>query len=174
MSEWSLRQWSLVGLGFCVMMMAVALVLEHVVGLEPCPLCVFQRVAVIAAGVVFAIAALHGPEGRLAGAVYSIVAAIAVLSGAGLAMRHLWLQSLPADQVPSCGPGLDYMVDILPLSQVVSMVLTGSGECAEVGGRLLGLSLPGWTLIGFVVLLVVPIAMLTTLRRSSTGYRWNG
>ena len=174
MSEWSLRQWSLAGLGFCVAMMAVALGLEHLVGLEPCPLCVFQRVAVIAAGLVFAVAALHGPRGTFATVAYSILAALAVLSGIAVAGRHLWLQSLPADQVPSCGPGLDYMIDVLPLQKVIASVLSGSGECAEVGATLLGLSLPGWTLIGFVVLLAVPVGMLTTLRATTSGYRWNG
>jgi len=174
MSDWSLRHWSLAGLALCVMMMAVALGLEHIVGLEPCPLCVFQRVAVIAAGLVFALAAVHAPKGRVGAVIYGVLAGLAVIAGIAIAARHLWLQSLPADQVPSCGPGLDYMVEVLPLQKVIGSVLSGSGECAEVGARLLGLSLPGWTLIGFLVVLVVPVGMCLSGRRVGTGYRWIG
>lgn len=174
MSEWNLRQWSLLGFVFCVLMMAVALVLEHGFGLTPCPLCVFQRVAVIIAGLVFLIAMLHAPTSRLGGVLYGLLAALPVIGGIALAGRHLWLQSLPADEVPSCGPGLDYMLDVLPMQQVVSTVLSGSGECAEVGARLLGLSLPGWTMIGFVVLLLIPVAMMCCGRMRGCGYRWNG
>ncbi|GEK73330.1 MULTISPECIES: disulfide bond formation protein B [Halomonas] len=173
MREARVRGWSLVGLAFCVMMMAVALGLEHLGGLEPCPLCIFQRVAVIAAGVVFAVAALHDPKGRLGGALYGLLSLGAVGTGIGLAWRHLWLQSLPADEVPSCGPGLDYMMEVLPLQQVVSMVLNASGECAEISARFLGLSLPGWTLIGFAMLAVVPLGLLWRACRSRTGYRWS-
>ena len=158
--ELSLRQWSLAGLAFCALMMLVALGLEHIGGLEPCPLCIFQRVAVLAAALVFAIAAIHNPRGRVGATLYGGLSLAAVLGGIGVAWRHLWLQSLPPDQVPSCGPGLDYMVDILPLRDVVAMVLSGSGECAEIDFALLGISLPGWTLIGFVILALVPLGLL--------------
>lgn len=160
LSRLSVRQWSLAGLAFCVLMMAVALGLEHIVGLEPCPLCIFQRVAVIAAGLVFAVAALHNPKGRGGAGLYGVLGLAAVLGGIGVAWRHLWLQSLPPSEVPSCGPGLDYMLDILPLRDVVSMVLSGSGECADIDFLLLGLSLPGWTLIGFLVLSLAPLGLL--------------
>ncbi|MCW4149509.1 disulfide bond formation protein B [Halomonas sp. 18H] len=172
--EWSVRRWSLLGLAFCVLMMAVALGLEHLAGMEPCPLCVFQRMAVIAAGAVFLVGALHAPRGRAGAAAYGLLGLIAVAVGIALAGRHLWLQSLPADQVPSCGPGLDYMMEVLPLQQVLATVLTGSGECAEVGATLLGLSLPGWTLIGFLVLLLVPLGILARVLRRDHGYRWQG
>lgn len=156
----SFRSVALAGLAFCVLMMAVALGLEHIGGLEPCPLCIFQRVAVIAAGVVFAIAAIHSPAGRVGKAIYGLLALMAVGTGAFIAGRHVWLQSLPADEVPSCGPGLEYMMDILPMQEVVAMVLTGSGECAEIDFVLLGLSLPAWTFIGFAVLAIAPLRML--------------
>ncbi|MCK2184415.1 disulfide bond formation protein B [Halomonas getboli] len=172
--EARVRCWSLAGLAFCVLMMAVALGLEHIVGLEPCPLCIFQRVAVISAGVVFAVAALHDPQGRLGAALYGLLSLLAVGTGIGLAGRHLWLQSLPADQVPSCGPGLDYMLEVLPLQKVISMVLSASGECAEISARFLGLSLPGWTLIGFVVLVLVPLGLLWRSLQTRHGYRWSG
>jgi len=163
----SVRQWSLAGLAFCALMMAVALGLEFVVGLEPCPLCIFQRVAVLAAAAVFAVAALHNPRGRLGSALYGLLGLAAVAGGIAVAWRHLWLQSLPPEQVPSCGPGLDYMMELLPWRDVVAMVLSGSGECAEIDFLLLGISLPGWTLIGFVVLAVAPLGMLSRTRRGT-------
>jgi protein dithiol:quinone oxidoreductase len=149
MMRLSFRQLFALGFLACVAGMAVALYLEHFRGLEPCPLCVFQRVAMIAAGLVFLAGAIHGPRGGGRWA-YAIGAALAAGAGIGLASRHLWLQSLPADQVPACGPTLDYLMDMLPLREVVELVLKGDGECAKVDGRVLGLSLPGWTLIAFV------------------------
>lgn len=154
----SVRQWSLVGLAFCALMMTVALMLQYVAGLEPCPLCIFQRVAVLAAAAVFLVAALHDPRGR-GGAVYGVLGLTAVGSGIAIAGRHMWLQSLPADEVPSCGPGLDYMMEVLPLWDVLSRVLSGSGECAEIDGLWWGMTLPQWTLIGFAILALVPLAL---------------
>lgn len=165
------RQWSLAGLAFCALMMLVALGLEHIGGLEPCPLCIFQRVAVLAAAAVFTVAAIHNPRGQVGAASYAGLSLAAVIGGIGVAWRHLWLQSLPPDQVPSCGPGLDYMMDILPMRDVVSMVLSGSGECAEIDFALLGISLPGWTLIGFVLLALAPLGMLLgALLRGRSGW----
>jgi disulfide bond formation protein DsbB len=174
LSQLSVRHWALAGLAFCVLMMAVALGLEHLGGLAPCPLCIFQRVAVLSAALVFLVAALHNPGGRLGAVVYGGLSLAAVAGGAGVAWRHLWLQSLPADEVPVCGPGLDYMVDILPLREVVEMVLSGSGECAEIDFLLLGISLPGWTLIGFLILALAPIGMAVSAFLERPGYRWIG
>lgn len=156
----AIRSTAWAGFVFCVLMMTVALVLEHVVGLEPCPLCIFQRVAVIAAGIVFLVAALHNPKGRVGKAIYGVLGLASIGTGAFIAGRHVWLQHLPASEVPSCGPGLDYMMDILPLRDVVSLVLTGSGECAEIDFTFLGLSLPAWTLIGFLILSLAALRIL--------------
>ncbi len=141
----------LIGLG-CVFLMAVALYMEHVMNLMPCPLCVFQRVAVIAAGILALIAAIHNP-GKRGMQIYGGLVVLASVTGAGFSMRQLYLQSLPADQVPACGPGLDYLMDVFPLTEVVQMVLTGDGSCAEVMWTMLGISIPGWTLIGFIGLI---------------------
>lgn len=140
------------GLGFaaCAALLAAAWYLEAVEGMNPCPLCWFQRAAVAAVGVIFLLAFLHGPR-RWGAWVYALLLGIASASGIALAARHLWLQSLPADEVPTCGPGLDYMMDALPFWTTVQEVLSGSGECAEVD-RLLGLTLPVWTLAAFVLL----------------------
>ena len=145
----SRRSLNLLGAGICAGMMAFALYAQHGLGLEPCPLCVFQRVAVILTGAVFLLAAAHDPD-RFGARVYGLMIAIAAGAGAGVAARHVWLQNLPPDQVPECGPGLEYMLDVFPLMEAVDMVFAGSGECAEVSWRLLGLTMPTWVLIGCV------------------------
>ena len=155
MNLWrSLTHWrigNLAAFAACAGMMAFALYAQYVWLMEPCPLCIFQRVALIAVGGVFLLAGLH-PAGRIGRGVYSLLIAVAALSGIGVAGRHVWLQNLPKDQVPACGPGLDFMVDTFPAFEVLEMVLSGSGECAEVSWRLLGLTMPTWTLIAFVAL----------------------
>jgi disulfide bond formation protein DsbB len=141
------------GLGFaaCLLLLGYALYAQHVLGLEPCPLCIFQRVAVAGLGAVFALALLQGSRGRAA-RVYALLLGAVALAGMGVAGRHVWLQNLPADQVPACGPGLDYMMEYLPLRETLSMVLSGSGECAEVDWSLLGLSMPAWVFIALAML----------------------
>ncbi|MEO0573891.1 MAG: disulfide bond formation protein B [Pseudomonadota bacterium] len=131
----------------CAAMMAFALFAEHVLELYPCPLCIFQRVAVIFLGMIALLAALHNPRGG-GRYVYSVLCVIAGGTGIAVAARHVWLQNLPPDQVPSCGgASLDYMLDTLPLGEVLNKVLTASGECAEVSWRFLSLSMPMWLLI---------------------------
>jgi disulfide bond formation protein DsbB len=137
------------GFTACFCMMGYALYAQHILGLEPCPLCVFQRMAVIALGVLFLLAAIHA-AGSVGRSVYAILLAIVALAGSGVAARHVWLQTLPPDQVPSCGPGLDFMLDTFAWTEVVDMVLSGSGECAEVKWSLLGFSMPVWTLIALL------------------------
>ncbi len=152
------RRWlNLFGFGIVVALMAYALFSQHVLGLEACPLCIFQRVAIMAVGVVFLVAGLHSPTG--AGArVYAVVGTLAAAVGAGISGWHVRLQNLPPDEVPSCGPGLDYMLDAFPLMDALEMVFTGSGECAEVNWSFLGLSMPAWVLVWFVALAALIIA----------------
>ena len=119
---------------------------------EPCPLCIFQRIAFTAAGAVFLIAGLHGPRGVVGQRIYALLALVATGIGAGIAGRHVWIQHLPADQVPTCGPGLDYMRELMPLTSVIRKVLTGSGECARVDWTLFGLSMAEWGLVWFLLL----------------------
>jgi len=151
MSTLKLRLGNGLGLLACALLMGYALYAEHVLLLEPCPLCIFQRMAVIGLGLVFALAMLHGSRG-LSARIYALLIGAVALTGIGIAARHLWLQSLPAEQVPACGPGLDYMMEYLPLREVLSSVFSGSGECAEVDWALLGISMPGWVLIALLVL----------------------
>lgn len=146
------RRWlNFAGFLACIAMMAYALYAEHVLLLEPCPLCVFQRIAVISLGVIFLMATLHDPSagGRR---VYALLVLLAAGAGAGVAGRHVWLQNLPPDQVPSCGPGFDYILDSFPLSEALNMIFTGSGECASIDWNFLGLTMPAWVLISIVTI----------------------
>lgn len=145
------RTGNLIGFAVCAAMMIFALFAQYVLKMDPCPLCILQRLAVIAMGAVFLLAGLHG-AGKIGSRIYAGLLTLAGLAGVGVAARHVWLQNLPKDQVPSCGPGLDFMLDTFPLMEVLSIVLSGSGECAEVSWRFLGLTIPGWTLVALVAL----------------------
>ena len=146
------RRWlNLAGAGSVAGLIAYALFAQYVLELDACPLCMLQRVAFIAAGLVFLAAGLHRPLS--AGArVYAALGVVAAGTGAGIAARHVYIQNLPADQVPSCGPGLDYLFDAFSPFEALEMVFTGSGECAEINWSFLGLSMPGWALVWFVLL----------------------
>ena len=135
----------------CGLLLGYAYYLQYVELLEPCPLCIFQRVAVFALGLVFLIAAVHNP-GRTGARIYGVLLGLITAAGMGVAGRHVYIQSLPPGQVPSCGATLDYMLEVFPLMQVIRTVLTASGECGVVDWQFLGLSMPWWVLICLVVL----------------------
>jgi disulfide bond formation protein DsbB len=135
----------------CCGLIAYALYAQYVLGLDPCPLCIFQRVALIGLGLMFLIAAVH-PAGPVVRKFYAVLIGLVALAGGGVAGRQLWLQALPPERVPACGPGLDFMLEAFPPGEVLTTVLSGSGECAKVDWTLLGLSMPGWVLIALTVL----------------------
>ncbi len=137
---------NIVGLLCCTGLMGFALYAQHVLLLDPCPLCVFQRVAVISIGIVFLIAALHNPSGW-GSRFYAMLIALFAAGGVGVAAWHLRLQNLPPSEVPACGPGLNYMLENFPLGDALRMVFKGSGECADVVWSFLGLSMPAWVVI---------------------------
>jgi len=145
----------------CASLLGFGLYLEHVVGLEPCPLCVFQRVAFIVIALLALIGAIHNPQ-KLFERIYTGLMLIASLCGAGIAGRQIWLQHLPEDKVPECGPGLEYMLDAFPFTDALRMVLSGSGECAEVQWTFLSFSIAEWSIVCFTCL---TIACLTMLKR---------
>lgn len=132
-------------------MFASALYLQYVLRQEPCPLCMIQRVIFISIGVSYLIAALHNPK-RIGMRVYAGLIALLSVLGVMVASRHIWIQYLPKDQVPGCGPGLDFMLKNFPLSEVWQELLHGSGECAEKGWTLLTLGIPEWSLISYALL----------------------
>lgn len=143
----------------CAGLIGYALYSQYVLGLEPCPLCIFQRIAVIACGVVFTLAAIHDP-GRAGTIAYALLGVVFAGAGAAVAMRHVWLQSLPPSEVPACGPGLNYMIETLPFTEVLSKVFLGSGECAKADWSVLGLSMPAWTLVFFVAMMIASLALI--------------
>jgi disulfide bond formation protein DsbB len=130
----------------CFGMLAYALYAQYGLGLEPCPLCIFQRIAIIALGIVFLAASLHNPS-TASRYVYAACIAVAALTTAGLAARHLYIQSQPAGSIPSCGAPLDVMLKFQPLTEVVRKVLSGGGECSQVNWTFAGLAMPAWLLI---------------------------
>jgi disulfide bond formation protein DsbB len=154
----------------CAGLLAFALYLQHVQGQDPCPLCILQRIAFMGMMAVFAVGALHGPARRGA-IVYSSIAAVVALVGGGIAGRQVWLQMLPPDKVPACGPGLEFMLERFPLMKALEKILAGSGECAEAGWRFLGLTIAGWSLVWFVVLgaFAIVIAVRANVGRSAEG-----
>ena len=153
------------GLLVCLGLLAFALYLQHVEGQDPCPLCILQRIAFMAMMAVFLVGAVHGPARRGA-IVYSTLAVVIAIIGGAIAGRQVWLQMLPPDKVPACGPGLEYMLDRFPLAQALQKILAGSGECAEAGWRFLGLTIAGWSLVWFVVLGAYAIVIAARARRS--------
>lgn len=159
----SFRARCLLGAAACAGLLGYALYTQYVGGLVPCPLCTFQRGAFVALGLVFLVAGLHAPRARGARMGYGLLAFLSAAVGAAIAGRHVWLQSLPPDQVPACGPDLSYMMDAFPMADVLRRVFTGSGQCAEVDWTFLGLAMPAWSLIWFVALALW--ALLTGLRR---------
>lgn len=148
----SIRTRFLAGFVVCAALMAYALYAQWQLLLTPCPLCIFQRIGVIAMGVVFLIGALHGPR-RWGRWVYAVLVLLAGIWGAVAAARQLWLQSLDPAVVPSCAPGLGYLFDTQGWFSTLGTVFAGSGDCAEVHWHFLGLTMPGWTLIWFVLLM---------------------
>jgi len=147
----SARAANFLGVLACAALLGYAYYAQFVMHLEPCPLCIFQRVGIFVIGVVFTVAAAHDPAawGRR---VYGVLLGLSALATAAVALRHLYIQSLPPGTVAACGASLDFMLRVFPLTDVLMKVLTGSGECAKVEWRFLGLAMPAWVLIAALAL----------------------
>ena len=150
-SELSFRQMAAAGAAACAGLLATGYYLQYFAGQDPCPLCLLQRGFYYGVGLVLGAAAIHGP-GRLGARIYSIAAFLFAAGGLATASRHVWLQHLPPEQVPACGPDLFFMLDNLPLGRTLQLLLRGSGQCAEVHWRFLGLSIAEWSLAWFAFL----------------------
>ena len=135
----------------CYQLLVTAYYFQYVENMPPCPLCIFQRIGVLFVGIWFLIRGVHNP---LAGSAwrptYSILGLISAILGGVVSGRHLYLQNLPENEVPACGPALEYLVEMLPVSEVISAVFAGDGECAKVSWDFMGISMPGWVLLFFV------------------------
>lgn len=152
-------------LGFlvCVALLAYALYAQFHLGLDPCPLCIFQRIGIALIGLIFLIAALHGPR-RSGARVYAALLALAGAATIAVSGRQIYLQHLPPDAIPSCGAPLSVMMKFLPLTAVIRKVLTGSGECGIINWTFAGLSMPEWVLLWALALALAGI--LVNVRRA--------
>lgn len=148
----------------CAALLATAYYFEYYMYMDPCPLCIMQRIAVLLVGIAGLLGFLLGGNriARLSNAIFMILSAIFGMAVAG---RHVWIQSLPADQVPTCGPSLEYMVDTLPLSEVLAVMLRGNGNCADAHWAFLGLSMPQWVLVWFVGFALVGTYLAITSKK---------
>ena len=162
----STRMFFLTVMFSCIALMVFGLYLEYIQGLEPCPLCVFQRIAYILIGLIALIGATHNPKDLFL-VIYKFLIIITAITGALIAGRQVWLQHLPAESVPECGPGLDYMLNVFPLSDAIKMILSGSGECAEVQWRFIGFSIAEWSLIMFIGITVATTLSIYVYKKNS-------
>ncbi len=161
------RLGNLLGFLACAAMIGYALFAEHVLGFEPCPLCMFQRVGVLIVGVLFLLAALHNPSGSRGARAWGVLLLIASVFPAYVSGRHVYIQSLPFGSVPACGASLDYMLDVFPFATVVKKVLFGAGECQKIDWAFLGLSMPAWVFIAVIAL--AAWGAFVNLRRGSSS-----
>jgi disulfide bond formation protein DsbB len=163
------RIWFLLGFLGCVGLIAAAYYFQFVEKLEPCPLCISQRIGIFAVGVCFLLAFLHNP-GQTGTRRYAVLGTILALAGGSVSARHVWLIHLPPDEVPECGPGLEYILQNFPLTQTIKLMLTGTGDCAKVDWTLFGISMPGWTLVAFLGLAVLSLLQFWNYRDNLTHY----
>ncbi|KAF3977445.1 MAG: disulfide bond formation protein B [Methylococcales symbiont of Iophon sp. n. MRB-2018] len=150
------RIWFLLGFGSCFLILAIAAYFQFVEELEPCPLCISQRIMVLITGIIFLIASIHNPK-HCGLKIYSIVGTFTALVGASISIRHLWIQNLPPEKVPECAPSLEYMFENFPLLDTIKLMLNGTGECADILWVFLGVSIPGWTLVAFIGLALLSL-----------------
>ncbi len=139
-------------------LLAVAFYMEYEMGLEPCPLCMLQRIVFLVIGIVSLVSAWHNSPKAFSR--YAIGIVIFSLLGAALSLRHLYLQNLPEEQLPACLPGLSYMVEVFPWQEIMSAMIMGTGECGDVVWTFLGLSIPGWTLVAFMGMAIVNVIIV--------------
>lgn len=149
----------------CALLLGFGYVLQFVEGLTPCPLCIFQRLAFFATASIALLATLHGPA-RVGARLYACGIGLTAMTGASIAARQVWLQHLPADRIPECGPGLDFILDVYPLAEAIKTVLRGSGDCAKVDWTLFGLSIAEWSLACFSALCVLAVLIFRSRRRT--------
>ncbi len=148
----------------CLGLLAYGYYLQYFHNLEPCPMCIFQRLCFMAVALIAIVGAVHGPRGN---GIYGYLATIGVFSviGGGIAARQTWLQHLPPELVPECGPGLEFMLEMYPLFETLERALKGTGDCAEVSWRFMGLSIAEWSFVCFAMILLA--AIWQTWRRLS-------
>lgn len=138
-------------------LMATAFYFQFQEGLEPCPLCISQRLGVVLVGLVMLVGALHATAPSRV-RIYAVLGGLAASFGAAISIRHLYIQHLPEDELPACGPGLSYMFQYFPLGDTLKAMVTGTGDCAHVDWTFLGFSMPFWVLLAFLGLGIWSVA----------------
>ena len=161
MSLYYSRKISLFAFLICLGLLGIAMYLQYSLGLQPCPLCVVQRVCIALLALIFMVGSLYIPRSRLIRWIYSLFTVIFAGLGIAAALRHLWLEHLPPGSVPSCSASLDYMLQNFPMSQTLIQLFNGSGDCAQITWQFLTLTIPAWTLIFFAVFLLIGLLRLT-------------
>ena len=156
---------ALIALLLAGLMVGGAQFMEHVLGLEPCALCLMQRLWTVFGGAAVLAGLAYDPRSRG----FPITALACTTVGAGFSVRQLWLQSLPPDAVPACGPDMAYMIDAFPLSEILRTMTLGTGNCAKVDWSLFGISIAGYALVGFIVLAGILCGWIATARRPTNG-----
>ena len=151
--QWSFRFQCLLGAVVCFALIGFAIFTQFQWGLEPCPKCIFQRMAFAALGLVLLIAGLHAPKGKAGRRVWGVLGVIAAAVGAGIAGRHLWVQLFPPP-IPSCAAPFEFMRETMDTPSLIRQVLMGPGDCGTIDWTFLGLSMPGWSLVWFVLLAI--------------------
>jgi disulfide bond formation protein DsbB len=148
---WPFRAQYFAGFLVCVALLAFAYYVQFALGVEPCPMCIFQRIVFIVMGIFFLAGAIQNPRstGRRA---YALLLLLAAGIGVGIAARHIWVQHQPPDPLVGCAPGWNYMIQNFPLSKTLKMAFTGDADCAQITWTMLGLSMPVWTLVSYVLL----------------------
>lgn len=166
----SYRLFNALGLFTCIFAMVFAIAyLENHLLLDPCPLCSLTRLIVVSMGILFLLAFLHNPK-RFGQTLYAGLNILVGLFGLGVQFRHIWLQNLPEDEVPACGPGLEYMLETLPITDTITQLFQGSGDCATIDWTVLGLTIPMQTALMFVFLLFLCYLILIKKTKRSFGF----
>lgn len=157
---------------FCVALLGAALFFQLVVNLEPCPLCILQRMAMIGIGLAALLAFLHNPTG-IGDKVYGLLLVLGGLFSSGVAIRQVWLLGLPPEEAASCGPGLevwlDRFIEYLPQGQITEVLLRSGANCAEITWSLFGFSLPQLTFPVFILLSFYLIWLLFKRNKQNNG-----
>jgi protein dithiol:quinone oxidoreductase len=143
-------------------LMGYGLYTQYYQGLEPCPLCMTQRLFYCLIGSFALLGLLHNPQTR-GQKVYSLLMLVASIGGIASAGRQVWLQHLPPEEVPACGPSLEYMLEVFPFTETLKMMVMGDGNCAEVIWSFMGLSMGEWSLLWFIGFSIASLWLL--LRR---------
>ncbi len=154
------RFWFLLGSLGCLFLLGMGAYFQFNQGLEPCPLCISQRIAIFLTGLVFMIAVVHNPKEQKGINGYAIIGGLTALGGGSISTRHIWIQNLPPDKVPECSPALEYMLQNFPLLDTIKLMLSGTGDCAKVDWTMLGFSMPAWTLVAFLMLAALSLLQI--------------